>query len=217
MADRFFDTSAIAKHYRVELGTARVDSFLAEKASRQFVSALGVIELHSVFVRLVRTSQITAADFPLVRGRFLADLAFGLWQVVPISASHFQDAQRRGFYVECPRVLGLCHCSGWALRIEPCWTEPRTPSPMGFQCPRPFDPCSLSGHSRPRQLVFLLFLLTLGPAHPRRGCLGRWQVRPFFPYHRPRRAPRPCHAADVVLPWRLTRHPAITNYPAPSW
>ncbi len=94
MADRFFDTSAIAKHYRMELGTAQVDSFLAEKASRHFVSVLGATELHPVFVRLVRTNQITAADFPVVRGRFFSDLASGLWQVVPMSASHFHDAQQ---------------------------------------------------------------------------------------------------------------------------
>jgi hypothetical protein len=52
MADRFFDTSAIAKHYRAELGTARVDALLAEAASRHFISALSVVELHSVFPRL---------------------------------------------------------------------------------------------------------------------------------------------------------------------
>ena len=29
VADRFYDTSAFAKHYRAELGTAKVDAFLA--------------------------------------------------------------------------------------------------------------------------------------------------------------------------------------------
>ncbi len=41
MADRFFDTSAFAKHYRAELGTAKVDGFLAETGSRHFISAVG--------------------------------------------------------------------------------------------------------------------------------------------------------------------------------
>jgi hypothetical protein len=63
MADRFFDTSAFAKHYRAELGTAKVDAFLAETGSRHFISDLGVVELHSVLARLVRDGQITAADF----------------------------------------------------------------------------------------------------------------------------------------------------------
>jgi predicted nucleic acid-binding protein len=94
MADRFFDTSAFAKHYRAEIGTAKVDAFLAETSSRHFISDLGVVELHSVLARLVRNSQITAADFALVRGRFLADIASGLWQVVPVTAAHFHHAQQ---------------------------------------------------------------------------------------------------------------------------
>jgi predicted nucleic acid-binding protein len=94
MANRFFDTSAIAKHYRAELGTAKVDAFLAEAGSRHFISALSVVELHSVLARLTRTGQITAADFNLTRGRFLADIAAGLWQVVPVTAAHFYHAQQ---------------------------------------------------------------------------------------------------------------------------
>jgi predicted nucleic acid-binding protein len=73
MADRFFDTSAAAKHYRNELGSAKVDTFLAEFGSHHFLSALSIVELHSVLARLVRTGHINAADFHLARGRFLAD------------------------------------------------------------------------------------------------------------------------------------------------
>jgi predicted nucleic acid-binding protein len=94
MADRFFDTSAVAKHYRAEVGTARVDALLAEAGARHLISALSVVELHSVFARLARTGQITAADFHLARGRFLADIAAGLWQVVPVTPAHFHHAQQ---------------------------------------------------------------------------------------------------------------------------
>jgi uncharacterized protein len=94
MADRFFDTSAAAKHYRVEVGTAKVDAFLAEAGARHFLSDLGVVEMHSVLARLVRTGQITAADFHLARGRFLADIAVRLWQVVPITTADFHKAQQ---------------------------------------------------------------------------------------------------------------------------
>jgi len=94
MADRFFDTSAAAKHYRVEAGTAKVDAFLAEAGARHFLSTLSVVELHSVLARLVRTGQITAADFQSARGRFLADISASLWQIVPIAAVHFHQAQQ---------------------------------------------------------------------------------------------------------------------------
>lgn len=105
MADRFFDTSAVAKHYRVEVGTAKVDALLAEAGSRHLISTLGVVELHSVLARLVRTGQITAADFHLARGRFLADIAGGLWQAAPDADDHFHGAQ--GLLVRYGLVRGL--------------------------------------------------------------------------------------------------------------
>jgi uncharacterized protein len=94
MAERFFDTSAIAKHYRAEVGTPEVDAFLAETASHHFISSLAVVELHSVFARLVRQGAITPAEFHLARGLFLNDIASGVWQVVPIIAAHFHRAQQ---------------------------------------------------------------------------------------------------------------------------
>jgi len=95
MADRFFDTSAIVKRYHVEVGSAEVDALLREVGARHFVSELGVVEFHSVFARLVRTRQITPADFTLLQGRFLADIAAGLWQVVPVTAVVFLRAQQQ--------------------------------------------------------------------------------------------------------------------------
>ncbi len=53
MADRFYDTSAFAKHYHAEVGSARVDAMLAEAGSRHFISSLGVVELHSIFARRI--------------------------------------------------------------------------------------------------------------------------------------------------------------------
>ena len=85
MAARFFDTSAFAKRYPPEVGTAKIDAILNEAGSLHFLSTLGVVELHSVLARLVRDGQITAADFHLTRKRFLADIASGLWNVVPVT------------------------------------------------------------------------------------------------------------------------------------
>jgi predicted nucleic acid-binding protein len=94
MADRFFDTSAAVKHYHAEVGSAKVDALLAEAGARHFLSELAVVEFHSVLARLVRNGTITAGAFTLARGRFLADIAGGLWQVVPITAAHFHHAQQ---------------------------------------------------------------------------------------------------------------------------
>jgi hypothetical protein len=94
MADRFYDTSAAVKHYRAELGTAKVDALLADPASRHYLSTLGVVEAHSVFARPVRTGQITAAEFHRLRGRLLSDIASGLWQIVQVTPADFQQAQQ---------------------------------------------------------------------------------------------------------------------------
>jgi predicted nucleic acid-binding protein len=94
MAERLYDTSAAVKHYRAELGTAKVDTLLAEAGSRHFLSTLGVVEVQSVFARLVRLGQITATEFPRVRGRLLTDIASGLWQVVQVTPADFQQAQQ---------------------------------------------------------------------------------------------------------------------------
>ena len=94
MADRFFDASAAVKHYHPEIGTAKVDALLAEAGARHFISDLAVVEFHSVLARLVRTGTITVATFRLARGRFLADIAGGLWQVLPVPAARFHDAQQ---------------------------------------------------------------------------------------------------------------------------
>jgi predicted nucleic acid-binding protein len=94
MADRFFDTSAAVKHYHPETGTAKVDALLAEVGASHFLSDLAVVEFHSVLARLVRTGTITTGALNLARGRFLADIAGGLWQVLPVSAAHFHHAHQ---------------------------------------------------------------------------------------------------------------------------
>jgi hypothetical protein len=48
MANRFFDTSAVVKHYRSEVGTARDNAFLAEAGSRHHISVL--LRLNQVLV-----------------------------------------------------------------------------------------------------------------------------------------------------------------------
>ena len=94
MAEHFYDTSAAVKHYRAEVGTATVDTLLADTASRHYLSALGVIEIHSVFARLVRMGQLTLPEFRRLRGLLLNDIASGLWLVVQVTPADFQRAQQ---------------------------------------------------------------------------------------------------------------------------
>jgi predicted nucleic acid-binding protein len=94
MAEHFFDTSAVVKHYRPEVGTAKVDGLLAVAGSRHFISALTIVEVHSVLARLVRTGNVALADCQVVQARFLADVASGLWQTAQVMAGDFPQAQQ---------------------------------------------------------------------------------------------------------------------------
>lgn len=94
MAEHYYDSSAAVKHYLNELGTPKVDSFLTDTASRHFLSTLGVVEMHSVFARLVRTGQIAPVEFHRLRGRLLSDIASGLWRIVQVTPADFQQAQQ---------------------------------------------------------------------------------------------------------------------------
>jgi predicted nucleic acid-binding protein len=94
MAEHFYDTSAAVKRYRTEAGTPKVDSLLADPASRHYLSTLGVVEVHSAFGRLVRMGEITAIEFHRLRGRLLSDIASGLWRIVKVTQADYQEAQQ---------------------------------------------------------------------------------------------------------------------------
>ena len=93
MADHFFDTSALGKHYQVETGTAVVDGLLATSGSRHFISRLAAVELHSALAKKVRVGQITVADFQLLTRRFRADVDAKRFEVVRVLSSHFRAAE----------------------------------------------------------------------------------------------------------------------------
>ena len=45
----FFDSSALAKHYHVEVGTVEVDRILQLPDARHFIARLALVEIRSVF------------------------------------------------------------------------------------------------------------------------------------------------------------------------
>lgn len=94
MPHNFFDTSALGKHYHAEIGTPKVEALLAEPGSRHFISRLGAVEILSVFAGKVRTGVISAADFDILRRRFLTELSHRIFQVVRMTGFHYQEAER---------------------------------------------------------------------------------------------------------------------------
>ena len=94
MADNFFDTSALGKHYHPEVGTPRVDQLLADAGTLQFVSRLTVVEIFSVFAKKVRTGVISLTDFQLLSRLFRRDVRKRVLQVVRVTSPHFEAAEQ---------------------------------------------------------------------------------------------------------------------------
>ncbi len=94
MAGLFWDTSALAKHYHSELGTAEVDRLLASAADEHVISRLAVTETISVFAAKARAGLTTQAEFDLLCRRFLADTKRKLFYVARLLVSHYRGAER---------------------------------------------------------------------------------------------------------------------------
>jgi len=94
MPGTFLDTSALAKHYHLEPGSAEVDRIWADPGHALFISGVGVVEAVSVFAGKVRTGQLAAAAFDVLRKRFLNDVGHRRPKLVRLLVRHFKDAER---------------------------------------------------------------------------------------------------------------------------
>lgn len=94
MPGSFLDTSALAKHYHIKIGSAEVNRQWADPARDLFVSRIGVVEAVSVFAGKVRTGEIPASAFTLLRKHFLNDVGNGRPKLVRLLVGHYKEADR---------------------------------------------------------------------------------------------------------------------------
>ena len=91
----FIDTSALAKHYHAEVGSAEIDRLWNDPAHGLFVSRLSALEIVSVFAGKVRAGAISVADFETLRRRFAADLTKTKRLLgTRLLVAHYQEAER---------------------------------------------------------------------------------------------------------------------------
>ncbi len=90
----FFDTSALAKRYHEEAGSAFIQELFEIPEQVSFISRLGAIEMHSVLAGKVRTGEITAEAMELARLRFRADVRKRLFRVVALRSRHYEYAEK---------------------------------------------------------------------------------------------------------------------------
>ena len=98
MASRFLDSSAVAKFYHPELGSAVVEQIVLDPAASILISRLSVVEVQSVFAGKVRSGAISAGDAADLRRRFFEDVANGLFRIVALTNEHYEKA---GQLIEC--------------------------------------------------------------------------------------------------------------------
>ncbi len=87
MAGYFFDSSALAKLYHPEVGTAEVLGIFSERERRILISRLTLVEIQSVFAIKVRTGVIVRQDAELQRQRMVAHVAAGDFQIFAVANS----------------------------------------------------------------------------------------------------------------------------------
>jgi predicted nucleic acid-binding protein len=90
----FFDTSALTKVYRKELGSDLIDRIVAEPGSHRFISRFTILEMESVLALKFRTGDIDEQSLLIARRRLEADLGSRRLLVAIVSDEHLRGARQ---------------------------------------------------------------------------------------------------------------------------
>jgi predicted nucleic acid-binding protein len=90
----YLDTSALAKLYRPEIGTAIVERIIDDSSSDCFISRLGVLEMRSVLARKTRAGEISSPESALVLRRFRKDIRLRRFRVQALRVRHYEVAEK---------------------------------------------------------------------------------------------------------------------------
>ena len=88
----YLDTSALAKLYRTEDGTPKVEQLVADSAGTCLVSRLGIVEMHSALAQRTRSGELSLADADAVMRRFREDIRLRRFRVVALNVRHYDSA-----------------------------------------------------------------------------------------------------------------------------
>ena len=90
----YYDTSALCRNYHPEAGSDKIEQLLQDSNSRHVISRVTYLELQSAFALKVRTGEISAGDFTLLRRRFRADVNRRTLKVVRLLRRHYDRAEK---------------------------------------------------------------------------------------------------------------------------
>jgi predicted nucleic acid-binding protein len=90
----YLDTSALAKLYRPEIGTAIVERIIDDSSGDCFISRLGVLEMRSVLARKTRAGELSSSESTLVFQRFRKDIRVRRFRVQALRVRHYEMAEK---------------------------------------------------------------------------------------------------------------------------
>ncbi|MBI4907117.1 MAG: type II toxin-antitoxin system VapC family toxin [Acidobacteria bacterium] len=89
----YFDTSATAKLYHAEIGSAVVEGLVA-KGQSIYLSRLGVLEMHSVLSGKVRTGALTQVAADKALKLFRNDVRSRRFRIATLRIHHYELAEK---------------------------------------------------------------------------------------------------------------------------
>ncbi|MBI4874348.1 MAG: type II toxin-antitoxin system VapC family toxin [Acidobacteria bacterium] len=92
MAGYFLDSSALAKLYHAEVGSAAVEQMVPHSAAAILISRLSVVEVQFVFAGKIRSGMISTGEAAGLRHRFLEDITNGVLKVVALTGDDYEGA-----------------------------------------------------------------------------------------------------------------------------
>jgi predicted nucleic acid-binding protein len=88
------DTSALAKVYRDESGSAFVRGIVSPEANTILLSRLSVVEMRSALAGGLRAGEISEAELNLATQAFQNDIAARPYWVLAVGERHYAEAER---------------------------------------------------------------------------------------------------------------------------
>ena len=90
----YIDTSALLPYYREEAVSDTVQSLLMSLTAPALLTPLSKVEFASALARWVRMGELTETQATDIETAYQQDLAAGCFQVIPMTARHYQQAER---------------------------------------------------------------------------------------------------------------------------
>ena len=88
----YIDSSSLAKRYKKEAGSDKIDQLFSDSSNQHLISNLTVVEIQSALASKVRTQEISSHEFMLLRRRFFSDINKKTLFVISLRNVNFQEA-----------------------------------------------------------------------------------------------------------------------------